>query len=72
MVYPAIRYELEDISTVHADNQPYLLPKRYQITFITRDPDDPVIDKIASLPKCQFDRPYVSDQLHHYIYSIYF
>lgn len=72
MVYPCIRYEMDEESTQHADNAPYRRNKRYMITIIDRDPDSAIPDKIASLPLCSFNRFYTADNLNHFVYTLYF
>lgn len=71
MSYPAIRYKLDDIDNEHADNRVYLARKRYQVTFITDDPDSELIDVLNLTPGFSFDRPYVSDNLYHYVYTVF-
>ena len=70
MRYPAVVYHLRDISKQHADNRIYGYRRRYTITYITRDPDDPAVGRIGALPYCAFDRAYVAENLNHYSYTI--
>ena len=72
MNYPAIRYSLNDIVTTHADNEVYTSTKRYEITVIDEDPDSEIPDKILAMQMCTFDRPYQSDNLNHWVFSLYF
>lgn len=72
MVYPAIRYELNDIYIAPADDTAYLKKRQYLITVIDKKPDNPVIDKILELPMSSFVRPYVADNLYHTVLSLYF
>ena len=72
LIYPCIIYKLERIGALYADNDPYRLYDKYSITYITRDPDDENIHRLAMLRLCSFDRSYSSDNLHHYAYSIYY
>lgn len=72
MQYPAIVYKREPTSVRHANNAPYMLTKQYMMTLISRDPDDAIFDKLASLPLCTHDRSYVSDNLNHSVFTIYF
>lgn len=72
MNYPAIVYALEDINNKHADDGVYLSPRRYQVTLIDKNPDSEYIGKLAALPMCRFVRHFKSDNLNHYIYSIFF
>ena len=72
MVYPAIRYELSDISTYSADNRKYLAQKEYTLTLIAKDPDIDVVEKLIMLPFTRFYRYYSADNLHHWVFSIYY
>ena len=72
MQYPCVRYEMDDIYRENAGNKAYLRQKRYQITAISTDVDDPLFDTFADLPLCSFDRAYRSGQLYHQVYNIYF
>ena len=72
MDYPCIVYSLSRIEPKYADNAHYSLYKKYDLQYITRDPDDPVIFELANLSMCSFDRAYKADNLNHYAYSLYF
>lgn len=69
--YPCIIYSLSSTWDLYADNLFYAGKKRYQIMLITRDPDTPFFDKIRNLPLCGFDRAYVADNLHHFVFEIF-
>lgn len=72
MQYPAIRYSLNDIENLHADNQVYSQRKSYSVTLIDWNPDNVYVDKLSELPMCSFDRHYVADNLNHYVFTLYF
>lgn len=72
MVFPCIVYKRDDADTQFADNAPYLINKRYQVTVIDRNPDSEIPDKVAALPTCVFDRAYVKNNLNHDVYNLYF
>lgn len=72
MAYPCIVYDLTDIISKFADNYPYKLDKKYSLTYITKEPDDPMLDKLAALQKCEFDRAFVSDNLYHFIFTLFY
>lgn len=72
MKYPAIVYALEDIDNSYADNGVYSSHRKYSVTVIDEDPDSPFIDMVAVLPTCRFNRHYTSDNLNHWVYSLYF
>lgn len=68
--YPATIYNLSAIPVDRADNLAYILRHRYTMTYITTNPDDKNIDKLALLPYCKFIRSYTADGLLHNIYEI--
>lgn len=72
MKYPAIVYERDYSDVLHADNQSYRIVKRWELTYIGGDPDSLTPDKIESLPQCSFIRHFNTDELHHYIYNLYY
>lgn len=72
MKYPAIVYGLEDIENTFADDGVYLSQKKYSVTVIDKNPDNDYVDKVAALPTCHFNRHYKSDNLNHYVFSLYF
>ena len=71
MSYPCILYQREDIDTLNADNIKYIKHTRYSIKYISYRSDESIVDAILNLPMCSFDREYVSDNLKHIIFTIY-
>jgi hypothetical protein len=59
LVFPCFIYHRDWAITRFAANQPYRVEKRYQLTVVDRNADSPLIELVAALPKCIFDR-----QLH--------
>lgn len=72
MVYPCIVYERNDIDILHADNQGYTYNVSYRITYIDKNPDSEMVNKIASLPSCRFNRHYTFENLNHDVFVIYY
>lgn len=72
MKYPAFVYSLDNINNTHANNLVYNSRDRYSVMYITKNPDDDLIRKVSSLPLCSFDRHYKSDNLNHYVYTMYY
>lgn len=70
--YPCIVYERDDIDPLYADNIPYGLFFRYQLTLIDTDPDSEYVEKIAKLPQCRYSRHFNSDNLSHDVFTIYY
>lgn len=72
MNYPCIVYGRSDGFTAFADNNPYLVRLRYQITVIDPDPDSPIPSKISMLPTCMFDRHFTAENLNHDVFNLYY
>lgn len=72
MKYPCIVYNLDDDEVKYANNVSYNRRKRYQVTFISRDPDDPVPDQLVELPYCSFQRRFVTAELTHDVFNLFF
>lgn len=71
LTYPCIVYKRINNYTEHADNKPYVISTRYQLTVIDKDPDSELVPKIEELEKCTFDRHFDSDGLSHDVFTIY-
>ena len=72
MKYPAIIYSRQDIDNRSADNLSYMQEHSYNIIVIDKNPDSIVVDKVSKIPRCRFDRHYVSDSLNHDIFTIFY
>lgn len=71
--YPCILYKVTNADIGYADDLTYRYTRRYQITLVGKDPDSELIDKIPkTLSQCTFTNHFVSDNLNHYVYNIYF
>ena len=64
-------YSISNGDTKYADNFPFLFNISYQVTLISRDPDDQARNKIAKLQMSRYDRSYKSDDLNHDVFRIY-
>ncbi len=71
MQYPCIMFERSTGETAFADNDPYRFNERYRVTVIDRDPDNPVIEKIARLRTAIYDRHFNADGLNHDVFNLY-
>ena len=70
--YPCIVYERSGIRADLADNKAYLKYKRYTVTYIDEDPDSDVPDRLLGLSYCSFDRHFISENLNHDVFTLYF
>ena len=72
MNYPAIIYSRKAIDNLYADSIVYGQMSVYEITVIDGDPDSEIVGKVSRLPSCRFDRHFVSDNLNHDTFTLYF
>lgn len=72
MKYPAIVYSRDDITNTFADNRVYMQVTAYMVTVIDKNPDSEIVTKVSQLPMCSFERHYVSDNLNHDVFTLYF
>lgn len=71
--YPCYIYNRSGNDVLRADDHPYRRIPRYDLVYITYDPDDPLIDETEDhFVMCRFDRYYTSDNLNHYSYDLYY
>jgi len=71
--YPCIVFERTNALITYADNNPYQVTKRYTVTLITKSADnDKYLDQLLQLPMCTFDRQFITDNLVHDVFNIYF
>lgn len=72
MNYPCIVMERGSGHQLDADNRTYIFTKRYVITHIGYDPDEEMVDKLVHHFKmCKYDRHFVSDNLQHDVFTLY-
>lgn len=70
--YPCFIYSLYEMVTKKADNKTYLKNDRYNITYITKNSENNIIDKmIMEIPTCSFNRQSITDNLYHYYLTLY-
>jgi hypothetical protein len=72
MTYPCILYSLDDINPTYADDVPYLLRRRWQVTVLDRDPDSSIRDAVAALPSCRFESFFVVENINHFVFNMSF
>ena len=72
MKYPAIVFSGSGFDKKNANNATYARSRKYEVTVIDSDPDCQYIEDVLNLPLCAFDRHFVSDNLHHNIFTLYY
>lgn len=72
MKYPAIVYGLEDIENSFANDGVYSSKRKYLVTVIDENPDSQIVDKVASMPTCRYNRHFESDNLNHDVFILHY
>lgn len=72
MKYDAIVYTLGNNDVKHADDRRYLISKRYTVTAISSNPDSDLYERLMEMPYTRFDRFYTSDNLNHWVITLYY
>lgn len=71
--YPCIIYQSDIPLNIQADNKSYILRNRYSATYIDANPDNDITERfLSAFNYCSAGNPYISDNLHHYPFDIYF
>lgn len=70
--YPCIIYTFGKEDKKRADNILYNHTQAYDIIYVDNNPDSTFPDVLRGLPYCAFDRHYTADNLHHFVFTIYF
>ena len=68
------RIELQTIlETIMGNRNVYFQPPaNINMSYPAPDPDSTYVNELLKLPYCEFDRQYVSDNLNHYTFTLYF
>lgn len=69
--YPCIVYKRDNASVYFGNNAGYRFQQRYQVTYISRTPDTDMVERIARLPLCLYNRFYVAQNLNHDVFNLY-
>ena len=72
MKYPCLVYELAGELDTFADDISYLTRRRWGITVIDSNPDSEIPEKLKTLPFCRFDRFFASDNLNHFVFTLFY
>lgn len=68
--YPAIIYKKNKVDILYANDTNYLRHDSYEISYITQNADDELVDILLFLPYCSLTSNYVVDNLYHFIFTI--
>lgn len=69
--YPCIVYKVEEMSIRYADDYAYNVHDKYDVKYITRNPDDTTRYEFLRIPYCSSRKMYIADNLYHYPFTVY-
>lgn len=73
MKYPAIKYEIDSINKLNANNKYYKHFTAYSVMVIDTDPDSTIyLDLLKHFPKSSFRNAYPAENLSHFVLLIYY
>jgi hypothetical protein len=73
MKYPCFVYKSLAPKQVRADNRIYLTTNGYEVLYISETENEAIIEEMtSSFGHCSAGAPYVSDDLFHYPFTIYY
>ena len=72
MKYPAIVYERSKINNNFADDSVYKQSHSYSVTIIDGNPDSEIVERLSIVPRCSHNQHFVSDNLNHDTFTIYY
>ena len=71
--YPALIYRLDGLLDRYAEDKVYNRRHAYAVVLILDNPDNDLVDRLDELKYCRMaGRPYTSDNLYHYPFTIYY
>jgi hypothetical protein len=72
MQYPCIVFNRGSANHNYANNKVYKFVPRYSVTYISYDPDPDLIKRMVEhFQMIKYDNHYVSDNLQHDVFSLY-
>lgn len=71
--YPCIVYSFTGLDSAKADDRSYLLTNQYSVLLITKDPENSLTKSLAmAFPMIRHSRHFISDNLQHDEYTLYY
>lgn len=71
--YPCVVYSIGNGDAKYADDRLYRYIHNYTVTFIYKNPNIDIIEKVLTeFEMCSVSTCYCSDNLNHYVFSIYY
>lgn len=72
IVYPAIIYKRDGLMDIFSDDDIYHRRDEFLVTVVDTDPDSSVVEAVSKLRFCSFQSSFVSENLNHTNFQIYY
>lgn len=72
MKYPAIIFEREDIQNTFADNLVYKQDTAYKVTVMDKNPNSEIVKEVSLIPTARYVQFFVTNNLNHDIFIIFY
>lgn len=73
LTYPCVIYSIGNGEAKRANDKLYMYTHNYEVLFICKKPTISMIERMMNeFQMCNMTRTYTSDNLHHYVFNIYF
>lgn len=70
--FPAIIYSRTDYDVAHADDIPYHVTRQWQVSVVSQEPSNAIVDALMKWPMTTFKASYVVDRMRHDVVNIYY
>lgn len=70
--YPCIIYKRDNMDVKVANNNHYGAYVGYMVTVADVNPDSDILNRLIKLPLCRYVRHYVSNNMNHDVFSLYY
>ena len=73
LAYPCVIYNLAAGDIKRADDSVYSYTNRFELMFIYKKPNMEIVEKVMrTFPMCSVSRIYITDNLYHYTFNLYY
>lgn len=72
LVYPCIVYNREKFDTRYSNNKVYKDMTRYTVTVMDKNAESPLADVLRDLQYCEMDREFTSENIHHFVFTLFY
>lgn len=73
LTYPCIMYNLSNVDTKYANNKVYNTKRQYTLYYLDTNPDHTMVETLLNaFAMISYDRRYISNNIYHDVFTLYF